>query len=215
MGWKAGVFAEFSLYAVTDITTEGSDILKKIERAFRGGADIIQLRSKTLTDAALIRLSLQVNKISQHWQKLFFVNDRVDIALATGADGVHLGQDDMPVCVARKLAASVGRRMWLGKSTHNLQQARIAVSEGVDYIGVGPVFVTPTKAHAKSVGLRFVQQAARHVRIPWVAIGGIDLKNISNVLAAGASRVAVVRAIFEAGNTYSAARGLKNKLEGK
>ena len=215
MDWKDRVFKDFSLYAVTDITTEGSDILRKIERAYRGGVDIVQLRSKTLTDAALIRLSLRVNLIAHRQQKLFFLNDRVDIALVTGADGVHLGQEDTPIFWARKLAVLAGRKLWIGKSTHDLQQARAAAKEGANYIGVGPVFATPTKPHAKSVGLRFVQQAARHVRIPWVAIGGIDLMNVSSVMAAGASRVAAVRAIFGARDTLSAARSFKNKLEGK
>jgi len=214
MNWKEKVFADFRLYAVTDLKTENSDVLKKIEAAYRGGADIVQLRSKVLADAALIRLGLKVKKIAEKNRKLFFINDRMDLALATRADGVHLGQDDMPVQVVRRLAKQAGWGLWIGKSTHSLKQALAAVSEGADYIGVGPVFTTPTKPHARSVGLRFVKQAAKNIRIPWVAIGGIDLENIGNVVAAGAARVAVVRAIFAAQDPESAARKLKHPLEG-
>lgn len=212
MNWKEKVFEGFRLYAVTDLKTESLDVLKKIDAACRGGADIVQLRSKVLSDAALMRLGLRIGKIAQKHRKLFFVNDRVDIALATGADGVHLGQEDMPVRVARKLARQVGRRVWIGKSTHNLWQALEAVSEGADYIGIGPVFATPTKPNVRSVGLRFVKKAAMKIRIPWVAIGGIDLGNIRDVARAGAARVAVVRAIFAAEDPEGAARKLKQQL---
>lgn len=213
MDWKRKIFVGFRLYAVTDLKGESTDVLKKIDAAYRGGADIVQLRSKVLSDAALIRLGLKIKKIAEKNRKLFFLNDRMDLALAIGADGVHLGQDDMPVRVARGLAKQTGRKIWIGKSTHSLKQALAAVREGADYIGVGPVFVTPTKPHVRSVGLQFVKQAAVKIRIPWVAIGGIDLGNIRDVLAAGAARVAVVRAIFAAVDSEGAARELKHQLE--
>jgi len=209
MGWKEEVFDHFRLYAVTDLRNENSDVLSRVEAAYRGGVDIVQLRSKVLSDAALIRLGLKIRQIAGKSRKLFFVNDRMDLALATGADGVHLGQDDMPVCVARKIAKQAGRKVWIGKSTHHLKQALAAVREGADYIGVGPVFATPTKPQVRSVGLRFVRQAAAKIQIPWVAIGGIDLGNIREVVAAGASRVAVVRAIFASKDPEAAARELR------
>ncbi|MFH0985659.1 MAG: thiamine phosphate synthase [Candidatus Omnitrophota bacterium] len=212
MDWKKRVFEGFRLYAVTDLKEESSDTLRKIEAAFRGGTDIVQLRSKVLPGAALVRLGLKIKKIAEKSRKLFFINDRVDIALLTGADGVHLGQEDVPVRQARKLAKRLGRRIWVGKSTHTLKQALAAVKEGADYIGVGPVFATPTKPNARSVGLRFVKQAAATVRIPWVAIGGIDLGTIRDVVAAGASRVALVRAIFAAKDPERAARELQYQL---
>ncbi len=212
MDWKKKVFDDFRLYAVTDLKVDSPDVLKKIEAAYRGGADIVQLRSKVLSDAVLMRLGLRIKKIAEKAHKLFFVNDRMDLALAIGAEGVHLGQEDIPVRVARKLAKQAGLRVWVGKSTHCLKQALAAVDDGADYIGVGPVFATPTKPRVKSVGLRFVRQAAVRIRIPWVAIGGIDLGNIREVAAAGASRVAVVRAIFAAQDPESAARKLKRQL---
>jgi thiamine-phosphate pyrophosphorylase len=214
MDWKEKVFDHFRLYAVTDLKAENADLLQKIEAAYRGGADIVQLRSKVLPDAALIRLGHQIKKIAQKYRKLFFVNDRVDLVLATGADGIHLGQEDMPVRIAHKLARQAGRRIWIGKSTHSLKQAIAAVKEGADYIGVGPVFATPTKPGMKSVGLRFVRKAAMKIRIPWVAIGGIDLDNIRDVVTAGATRVAVVRAVFAARDPENAARKLKQQTEG-
>ena len=214
MGWKEKAFKNFSLYAVTDLRVEGPAVLRKIEQAYRGGADIVQLRSKMLSDAALIRLGLEIRKIATRQKKLFFVNDRIDLALALGADGVHLGQDDIPVRIARALAMRAGRKLWIGRSTHSLSQALAAVKEGADYIGVGPVFATPTKPHAKFVGLKFVKQAGARIRIPWVAIGGIDLGNVAVVTAAGATRVAVVRAIFAANDPESAAREFKLQLEG-
>ena len=214
MNWKEKVFEGFRLYAVTDLGAESPEALQKIEAAYRGGADIVQLRSKVLADAALIRLGLRIRKIAEKSRKLFFMNDRLDLALATGADGVHLGQDDMPVRMVRKLAVQAGRKIWIGKSTHDLKQALAAVNEGADYIGVGPVFATPTKPHVKSVGLKFVKQAAARIRIPWVAIGGIDLGNIRAVVEAGAARVAVVRAIFAAQDPEDAARKLKYQLKG-
>lgn len=212
MGWKEKAFKDFRLYAVTDIRNESLDVLKKIEQAFRGGADVVQLRSKVLHDDALIRLGVRIKRMALKYRKLFFVNDRVDLALVLGADGVHLGQDDMPVRMARKLAEKAGRKLWIGKSTHSLKQAMAAVNEGADYVGVGPVFATPTKPHAQAVGLDFVKQSATSICIPWVAIGGIDLSNIRGVVAVGAARVAVVRAIFAAKAPETAARKLKNSL---
>lgn len=214
MDWKEKVFEGFRLYAVTDLKIEDPGFLQKVEAAYRGGVDIVQLRSKVLPDAVLLRLGLRIKKIAEKSRKLFFMNDRIDLALATGADGIHLGQEDLPVQMARKLARQAGRRFWTGKSTHNLKQALAAAKEGADYIGVGPVFATPTKPGIKSVGLRFVKQAAMQIRIPWVAIGGIDLGNVRDVVTAGASRVAVVRAIFSARDPEEAARKLKQQIKG-
>lgn len=173
-------------------------MLDKIDRAYAGGADIVQLRSKTLTDAALYRLGLKIRKIADRRHKLLFVNDRVDLALALGADGVHVGQDDLPVSVVRKMARAAKRRFWIGKSTHSLDQALSAARERPDYIGVGPIFSTPTKKLYTPVGLNLIRQIRNRVRLPFVVIGGINSLNITQVLQAGATRVAVVRAIFSA-----------------
>ena len=214
MRWQDFVFRDFRLYAVTDVRREDSRILDKIEAAYRGGADIVQLRSKVLTDGELYRLGLSVKKIAVRHRKLFFVNDRTDLALAAGADGVHLGQEDLPVTAARKLAKVAGKKLLIGKSTHSLEQALSAVREPVDYIGVGPVFKTPTKKDYIPVGLELIRGVKASVKKPFVAIGGIDVSNLSAVLEAGATRVAVVRAIFSAGDPAEASKKLKEEILG-
>ncbi len=212
--WKERAFRDFCLYAVTDLRTEDPEVLEKIERAYRGGTDVVQLRGKGLPDAALIRLGEKIRKVASRSRKLFIVNDRVDVALAVRADGVHLGQDDMPVQVARGIARRSGLRLRIGKSVHDIGQAVKAVRDGADHLGVGPVFATPTKPGLDAVGLDFLKQVSKKVRIPWVAIGGIDLENLSWVLEAGATRVAVVRAIFAAKDPAVAAARLKKLLKG-
>ena len=143
----------------------------------------------------------------------FFVNDRPDLALATEADGLHIGQDDLPVPVVRALFAAAGRECFLGKSTHSLEQAVKTSQEAVDYIGVGPVFATPTKPHYGSVGTDLVRQVSQAVELPFVAIGGIDLNNLNKVLESGARRVAVVRAIMEAEDFDEATRSFRQSLD--
>lgn len=214
MSWQKKVFENFRIYAVTDLKSEGPEALKKIERAYQGGADIVQLRAKVLCDAAMIRLGLRIRKLASRYQKLFFVNDRFDIALATNANGLHLGQDDMPLAVARKLVKLANKTFWLGKSTHNLKQALAAEKEGADYIGVGPVFETPSKPAATATGLKFVRQASARIKIPWVAIGGIHHQNIEGVLNAGATRIAAVRAIFDHRHPDIAVQQLKKFMKG-
>lgn len=210
MNWRKSVFANFKLYAITDLQEEDADIFKKVEAAYRGGSDIVQLRSKALTDRALYRLGIRIRKIANRFHKLFFVNDRPDLALAVGADGVHIGQDDLPVAEVRKI---VGRNLWVGLSTHSLDQAIRGAKEDVDYLGVGPIFKTPTKPRYRPVGLALVKEVKKCVRIPFVCIGGIDQKNILRVLRAGAGRVAVVRAIFGAADVFRATRDLRKALD--
>ena len=211
MNWKRQVFKNFKLYAVTDIQEDGPETLRKVEAAYRGGADIVQMRSKALTDSALYRLGIRWRKIADRFRKLFFVNDRVDLALALEADGVHLGQDDLPMEGVRKIVPR--GRLLVGRSTHALDEALRAEREGVDYIGVRPVFETPTKPAYQPVGLDLVQQLSRRIRIPFVCIGGIDETNIRPVREAGGTRVAVVRAIFSAHDVTQATRKLREALE--
>ena len=211
MSWQQEKFCSFKLYAVTDVHAKDSRILEKMEWAAKSGADIIQLRSKELTDREFLRLGEKAKRICHAQRVLFFVNDRADLAWALGADGLHLGQEDLPIRAARKLLEK--RVLFLGKSTHSLEQALRTAKEPVDYIGVGPVFQTPTKPHYVPVGLKLVHQVAERIRKPFVAIGGINLDNVDQVLRAGASRVAVVRAIFDAKQVSRATQELKGKLE--
>ncbi len=210
MNWKNRLLKNFKLYAVTDLRESDPHFLKKAEDALKGGVDILQLRSKTLKDGELIRLGLKLRAVTRKMRKLFIVNDRLDLAEILDADGVHLGQEDIPVAQARKILR--GRFKIIGKSTHSLEQALEAEKEGVDYIGVGPVFSTPTKPLYEPVGIDLVSKVADSVRIPFVAIGGIDAENMEQVLEAGARRVAVVRAIWGNSNTFKAAQKLKEIL---
>lgn len=210
MNWKKSVFKNFRLYAVTDIREDDPDFLKKVEAAYRGGADIVQLRAKHLSDGALCRMGLKWRKIADRHHKLFFVNDRPDLALLMGADGVHLGQEDLPIKEARKIYSP--GNIFIGKSTHSLAQALQAQKEGADYIGVGPIFETPTKPGYQPVGLDLIRKVKKRVRIPFVCIGGIDSTNAREVAEAGGSRIAVVRAIFGTPDVYRAAKVLREEL---
>jgi len=212
----------FRLYAVTDIRENDPGILQKIDAAYRGGADIVQLRSKFLNDSELCRIGHKIRHLADKYQRMYFVNDRLDIALATRADGIHLGQDDLPVSEARKLMAKADCRMWIGKSTHTLAQAEAVMLEDVDYFGVGPVFATPTKQDYTPVGTGLISQVVNFKRLavktgrqdkPFVAIGGINLSNVGEVLGSGAERIAVVRALFDEEDVYARARALCSRID--
>ena len=213
MAWRNKKIKEFRLYGVTDIKKYDERILKRIETACTNGVDIIQLRSKKLTDQEMIRLGEKIRPITNKYKALFFVNDRPDLALAIQADGVHIGQDDMPVKIVRRLFSLANKHMFVGKSTHSFTQACSTAREAVDYIGVGPIFKTPTKATYKPVGTELIKHVALHIRKPFVCIGGINSTNIQKVCAAGAGRVAVVRALFSASSTARAAQQLRKIIE--
>lgn len=176
--------------------------------AARGGADIIQLREKNLPDAEVIGIARKIRKNCDASGTLFIVNDRPDIAACVGADGVHLGQNDMPVRDARRV---VGSDVIIGISVHSATQAREAQREGADYLGVGAVFLTQTKVKPLVRGLK-LPRSLNEIRIPWFAIGGIDDKNLPLVLSAGARRVAISSYICNWGNPEEAARKVKKVL---
>jgi thiamine-phosphate pyrophosphorylase len=199
----------FQLYVIIDKKASRKDPLTTAKQAIRGGADIIQYRDKEATVREMIFWGQKLRRFTCSRKVIFIVNDRTDVALAVDADGVHLGQDDLPVDIARKIL----RNKLVGISTHSLAQAIKAEKDGADYIGVGPVYSTPTKPDYPAVGLKLIKEVSRRVKIPFVAIGGIDSRNIDGVLMAGARRVAVVRAVVGAGDITSAARELKRKLE--
>jgi len=205
----------FKLYAITNISKYDPADITKIEQAYRGGADIVQLRSKVLTDQEILRLADKIRAVANQYQKLFFINDRLDLAMAVKADGVHLGQDDLPVEMAQQITRKAHRVLFIGKSTHSLEQAKQAMSEKVDYIGVGPIFATPTKPGRPSVGLELVKQVSEVIRIPFVAIGGIDIHNVHEVIEAGARRIAVVRAVFDQPDIQKATVQLRQHIEGE
>ncbi len=198
------------LYLVTSPT---ADLVSVVEAALRGGVRLVQYRAKEgsgLHDRQRLEEALALRALCQGHGALFLVNDRLDLALAVEADGVHLGQDDLPVAVARRL---LGPERLIGRSTHAPDQLAQAVAEGCDYVGVGPVNATPTKPGREPVGLAYVQHAAVHCPIPFFAIGGIEAANLGAVREAGATRVAVVRALMAAADPAAATRELLALLE--
>jgi thiamine-phosphate pyrophosphorylase len=184
--------AQSYLYLVTS-PMEG--LFNVVEAALQAGLTLVQYRDKDTADLDRLEIARQLRQLCQQYGALLLINDRVDLALAVDADGVHLGQQDMPIAIARQL---LGSQKIIGRSTTNPEEMQRAIQEGADYIGVGPVYETPTKAGKASVGLEYIRYVANNVSIPWFAIGGIDVNNVNEVLNAGAERVAVVRALMQA-----------------
>jgi thiamine-phosphate pyrophosphorylase len=193
------------------VTSPVEALGETVEAALKGGVKLVQYRDKDPDDPTRLSRAMMLRSLCQKYQALFIVNDRVDFALAVDADGVHLGQQDLPVEVARRL---LGPHRIIGRSTTNPEELARAMQEGVDYIGVGPVHATPTKPGKAVAGLEYVRYAAAHSKVPWYAIGGIDAQNISDAIEAGAERVAVVRAIMDATHPVQATQNLLRQLHG-
>jgi thiamine-phosphate pyrophosphorylase len=179
-----------------------------LDAALRGGVDVVQLRIKEGSDDRILAAAERFRRACAAHRALFILNDRPELVAAAGADGVHLGQDDTPVDDAREI---VGPERLIGLSTHSPEQ--IQQAKGADYLGVGPVHQTPTKPGRPAVGHELVRYAAAHARVPFFAIGGIDTGNAKRVRAAGAERIAVVRALTEAPDPERAARELRAEIE--
>lgn len=198
---------DYSLYLVTDRDLlNGKDIVATVEQAILGGVTIVQIREKSLSTREFFQCALLLKGITAKYGVSFIVNDRTDIALAIDADGLHIGQDDMPLSVARKL---LGPNKIIGVSVATLKQALTAQADGADYLGVGAVFPTTTKDDASNVSLQMLQEIKKQVNIPVVAIGGINENNISKVMATGVDGAAVVSAIVAARDPYGSARKLR------
>jgi thiamine-phosphate pyrophosphorylase len=212
--------ATASLYLCTDARRERGDLAEFSDAALAGGVDIIQLRDKGSPgeqrfgplEAREELAALEVlADAARRYDALLAVNDRADIALAAGADVLHLGQDDLPLSVARDI---VGRETVIGRSTHDRAQVANALTEGVEYFCVGPCWPTPTKPGRPAPGLDLVRTTAELASDkPWFAIGGIDQQRLPEVLAAGARRIVVVRAITAADDPRAAAQQLKAALK--
>ncbi len=201
------------LYAITcPDRLKGRDLAALAEAAIRGGADVLQLRNKTASDKEFLAEAKVLRSLTHHMGVPLIVNDRLQLARECGADGVHLGQDDGTLVQARQL---LGENALIGRSTHSAEQALAAEREGFDYIGVGPVYATPTKPGRAAVGLELVRFASKNIKIPFVAIGGIDENNIYEVLKAGAKCVAVVRSLMGSDNPGEAAQTLIRKMENR
>ena len=198
--------AEARLYFVTDSATE----LRVLRAALEGGADMLQLRDAAATDEELLAAAETFRVLCDEHRALMWLNDRPDLAVRAGADGVHLGQEDMPVDEAREV---VGQELLIGLSTHSPAQLEAGVEAGADQLSVGPVWETPTKPGRPAAGLDYVRHAAgRKPPVPWFAIGGIGPANVGEVVAAGAHRAVVVRALRDAPDPRAAAAELRAAL---
>jgi len=198
------------LYVITGDQGDEVETARIVEAALEGGANVIQLRKKSMPMLEQYRLALALRILTREHEALLIVNDHADLAIAADADGVHLGQEDLPPDAVRSLPGFGGRL--IGRSTHSLEQARAAMAEGADYFAVGPVYPTPTKARRPAVGTALVSEVAAIADRPFVAVGGIDHENAPDVIEAGARAVAVVRAVYDAADPAEAARRLHEMI---
>lgn len=198
---------DFSLYLITDRKQlPGGDLCDAVDGALLGGVRAVQLREKDLSSRELYELALRLREITSRHGARLFINDRLDIALAAGADGVHLGESSLPVGRVRGIA---GDRLLIGVSCHSLEGALAAQEGGADFITFSPVFFTPSKAcYGEPVGIERLAEACRRLRIPVFALGGIKPENVPAVLSRGAHGVALISAILAAGDPECAAREL-------
>lgn len=198
------------LYGILDLGyVEIRDCGKMAEAMIAGGVDLIQLRAKELASAQIAEIAADLHHLTAERGVPLIINDHPEIARIVPAEGVHLGQDDMPIAEARQVA---GANCMVGKSTHSVDQAIHAFYEGADYIGFGPIFATPTKPDYPPIGLSEIQKVHDAVRIPIFCIGGIKLDNLPEVLAAGARRVVIVSGLLQARDAAEYARSAKKTL---
>jgi thiamine-phosphate pyrophosphorylase len=208
LGWRRRRLGDALVYLCTPIR---EDLEAFADVVLGAGVDVVQLRDKDAEAVPLLAAAATLREAADRRGALLAINDRADVALAAGADILHLGQDDLPMDWARRI---VGADMLLGRSTHGLEQARRAIAEGWDYFAVGPVYPTATKPGRPTVGTALLQAvAALAPPVPWFAIGGVDRSNLTEVTSAGASRVVVVRAITEASDPAGAAAELRRRLD--
>jgi thiamine-phosphate pyrophosphorylase len=200
------------LYAIADPGPAGGDVVELAARILAGGARILQLRWKQASTGDLFAAARECRALARRHGALFFVNDRADVALACDADGVHLGQTDLPLRAARRV---LGAERWIGVSTHDPDQARAAEAGGADYVGFGAIFETRTKAGATAPqGLARLREVRATVALPIVAVGGIDAARAREVIAAGADAVAMISALASAKDVTGYVRDLVGSLDG-
>ena len=199
------------LYAVTDRSWTGQQSLyEQIEEALKGGVTMVQLREKQLSEDELVAEAIQIKELCHRYEVPLIINDNVDAALKSGADGVHVGIEDAPVCEIRKRA---GDDFIIGATAKTTEQAKAAEAAGADYLGVGAVFPSPTKKNAIRITPQDLREICGSVAIPAVAIGGITGDNVSEIKGGGMAGVAVVSAIFAAQDIQKAAAELKRKVK--
>ena len=199
------------LYAVTDRSWTGRQTLyEQVEEALKGGATIVQLREKNLDEEAFLEEAQQMTELCHRYHVPLIINDNVDVAIKSGADGVHVGIEDAPVAEIRKRA---GNDFIIGATAKTIEQAKLAEDSGADYLGVGAVFPSSTKENALRITAEQLKDICASVAIPAVAIGGLTYENMTEIKASGVVGVALVSAIFSEGNIYEATIRLKEKVE--
>lgn len=200
----------FGLYFITDRELSKKNPVDDAKAAIKGGVKVVQYREKSASTRQIIEECKEIKRICKKGNALFLINDRIDVALAVDADGVHLGQEDMPYWHCRKL---LGKNKIIGLSAHSVKDAIKNQELGADYTSIGPIYYTATKKSAKlPIGLEPIRQLKNRLKIPFAAIGGINESNIHNVLEAGARNVAMISAIVAKENVEEAVRGFIGKI---
>ncbi len=192
------------------ITKPHPSLLETIHTCLTAGIKMVQYRSKNKSDVEKLSEIKELSLICKDFEAILIINDRVDLAMAVDADGVHLGQEDLPIEIARKL---FGNEKIIGCSTHSFEQVKDAEKKGFDYIGVGPIYTTKTKPQKEPIGINYMQEVSNEISLPWFAIGGINSSNLKEVISAGASRIAVVDAIMNSDEPAIATRNLLEKFK--
>jgi thiamine-phosphate pyrophosphorylase len=203
---------DFKLYAITgEEFHKGRDLVQVMEEAIIGGVDIIQLRDKNSSKKEVLEKAKLLKGLAEKYNIPLIINDHIDVALAVDADGIHIGQDDLPLLEARKI---LGENKIIGISTHKIEEAREAEVNGADYIGVGPIFPTKSKVDVVDpVTTKYIEEVVKEIKIPFVAIGGIKLHNVDQVLNAGATRICAISEIVGNEDVTKACQLFIKKIE--
>jgi thiamine-phosphate pyrophosphorylase len=205
----SGKLNNIKIYGLLGAEQLTPTFLDTLDSLLENGLDMVQLRIKNITDNKLLNYAFELKTLTAQNGKILIINDRPDIAKIVDADGVHLGQDDLPIKEAKSI---IGRNKIIGISTHNKDQLRIAIDNGADYIGVGPVFNSKTKTFSKLAGLEFIQESSSICTVPWFAIGGIDTQNISQLVKHGVKQIAISNSLFNAENPLKTLKLLREAL---
>jgi thiamine-phosphate pyrophosphorylase len=206
---RLGAFERADLYVVITATfCAGRNALTVLDQVLAAGVGLVQLREKDLEDRRLYELAQEFRRRTEAVGALLIIDDRVDMALAAGADGVHLGQTDLPVAAARQIAPD----LIVGASSHSLEEALAAQAAGAGYVNIGPIFPTATKPGAVALGVEAISEITPHLRIPWSTMGGINGANIAQVVSRGARHPAVMSAVTAAAEVTAAARALREMI---
>ena len=206
---RLAAFEQADLYVViTEAFCAGRTSLTVLDKILAAGVGIVQLREKDLADRPLYELAVEFRRRTEPAGALLIIDDRVDIALAASADGVHLGQTDLPVGAAHRVAPD----LVIGASIHSLEEALAAQEAGAGYVNIGPIFPTATKPNAVFLGVEAIPRITPHLRIPWSTMGGINQGNIAQVVARGARHPAVMSAVTAAADVMAAARALRETI---